>query len=83
MTTIFKHETAWPNNAKFYLEPPWAGGPIVYINGPGHMTKMATMHGEILQKKNFSGTGSPINLKLGMQHQRVKHYRIYINDDSG
>ena len=36
-------ETAWPIKAKFYVEPPWEGGTKVYINGPGHMTKMAAM----------------------------------------
>ena len=36
-------ETAWPIKAKFYVGPPWEGGTKVYIKGPGHMTKMATM----------------------------------------
>ena len=36
-------ETAWPIKAKFYVEPPWIRGTKVYINGPGHMTKMAAM----------------------------------------
>ena len=36
-------ETAWPIKAKFYVEPPWEGGTEVYINDPGHMTKMAVM----------------------------------------
>ena len=36
-------ETALPIKAKFYVEPPWEGGTKVYINGPGHMTKMAAM----------------------------------------
>ena len=40
---MFSTETAWPIKAKFYVEPPWEGGMKVYINGPGHMTKMATM----------------------------------------
>ena len=40
---IFSSETAWPIKAKLYVEPPWEGGTKVYINGPGHMTKMATM----------------------------------------
>ena len=35
--------TAWPIKAKFYVEPPGEGGLNVYINDPGHMTKMATM----------------------------------------
>ena len=36
---IFSSETAWPTKAKLHKE----GGTKVYINGPGHMTKMATM----------------------------------------
>ena len=40
---IFSSETALPIKAKFYVEPPWEGGTKVYINGPGHLTKMATM----------------------------------------
>ena len=40
---IFSSETALPIKAKFYVEPPWKGGTKIYINGPGHMTKMAAM----------------------------------------
>ena len=40
-SNIFSSETAWPIKAKFYVEPPWEGGTKVYVNGPGHMTKMA------------------------------------------
>ena len=40
---IFSSETALPIKAKFYVEPPREGGTKVYINGPGHMTKMAAM----------------------------------------
>ena len=40
---IFSSETALPIKAEFYVEPPWEGGTKVYINGPGHMTKMAAM----------------------------------------
>ena len=40
-SNIFSSETAWPIKAKFYVEPLWEGGTKVYINGPGHMTKMA------------------------------------------
>ena len=42
-SNIFSSETAWPIKVKFYVEPPWEGGTKVYINGPGHMTKMAAM----------------------------------------
>ena len=41
--TFFFSETARPINAKFHAEPPWELGKKVYINGPGHMTKMAAM----------------------------------------
>ena len=40
---IFSSETALPIKAKFYVEPPWEGGTKVYINGPGHITKMSAM----------------------------------------
>ena len=40
-SNVFFSQTAWPIIAKFHVEPPWEGGPKVYINGPGHMTKMA------------------------------------------
>ena len=40
---IFSSETALPIKAKFYMETPWEGGTKIYINGPGHMTKMASM----------------------------------------
>ena len=40
---IFSSETTLPIKAKFYVELPWEGGTKVYINGPGHMTKMAAM----------------------------------------
>ena len=49
-------ETALPIKAKFYLEPPWEGGTKVYINGPGHMTKMATMP---IYGKNLYKSSSP------------------------
>ena len=42
-SNVFSSEAAWPVKAKFYVEPPWEGGTKVYINGPGHMTKLASM----------------------------------------
>ena len=53
---IFSFETAWPIKTKFYVEPPWEGGMIVYINGPGHMTKMAAMP---IYGKNLYKSSSP------------------------
>ena len=34
-------EITWSIETKFYMEPKWDGE--VYINDPGHMTKMATI----------------------------------------
>ena len=47
---IFSSETALTIKAKLYVESPWEGGTKVYINGPGHMTNMATMP---IYGKNF------------------------------
>ena len=41
ISNVFSYETAWPIKAKFYVDPPWEGGTKVYIDVPGHMTKMA------------------------------------------
>ena len=51
---IFSSETAWPIKAKINAEPPWERGTKVYINGPGHMTKMAAMpiYGKNLKKSS-------------------------------
>ena len=68
ISNIFSSETAWPIKAKFYVDPPWEGGKKVYINGLGHMTKMAAMlkNAQNLKKIFFSRTTGPIALKLGM-----------------
>ena len=67
------------------MEPSWEGGTKVYINGPGHMTKMAAMpiYGKKPLKIFFSRTRSPMILKLGMKHRGLKPYKVYINDDPG
>ena len=54
--------------AKFYVEPPWARGTKVCINGLNHITKMTAMpiYGKKPSKILFSGTGGPISMKLGM-----------------
>ena len=49
---IFFSETAWPIKAIFCVEPPCEVVEKVYINGTGHMTKMAVMliYGKNIQK---------------------------------
>ena len=52
----------------------------MYINNPGHMIKRATM--PIYGKhpfKIFSGIDGSISMKLGMKHQWLKYYNVYIN----
>ena len=49
----------------------------VYINGQGHMTKMAVM--ALNSKKTlkiFSRTRRPMILKLGMKHQGEELYKV-------
>ena len=56
ISNIFSSETAWPIKAIFYVELPWEEGMKVYINGPGHMTKMAAMP---IYGKNLEKSSSP------------------------
>ena len=85
ISNIFSSETAWPIKAKFYVEPPWEGGMKVYINGPGHMTKMAAtpIYGKNPSKIFFSRTGGLIFKKIGMKHRGLLPIIVYINDDPG
>ena len=82
ISNIFSSETPWPIKAKFYVEPPREGGTKNYINGPGHMTKMAAtpIYGKT-PSKIFSRTGGPIFTKLGMYHRGLLPVIFYINDD--
>ena len=54
-------------------------------NGLGNMTKMAAKPIYVQQplKFFFFRTQSPMVLKLGMQHKRLKIDKVYINDDPG
>ena len=54
ISNVFSSETTWPIKPKFYVEPPWEGGKKVYINGPGHMSKMVAMpiYGKNLKKSS-------------------------------
>ena len=51
---IFFSKTDWPIKAKFHVEPSWEGGKTLYINGPGHMSEIATIpiYGKNLQKSS-------------------------------
>ena len=54
----------------------------MFINNPGHMTKIATMpiYGKNTAKF-FSGTTGPISTKLGMKHRGLEYYNMFINCD--
>ena len=43
VSNFFSVETARPIEAKFHVDPPWDWGTNICSNGPGHMTKLATM----------------------------------------
>ena len=53
----------------------------MYIRNLGRMTKMASMpiFGKNPSKIFFSRTSGPISTKLGMKHQWLKHYIVYMN----
>ena len=55
----------------------------MYIDNPGHVTKMAAIpiYGKNPSKIFFSGTGGPISKKLGIRHGWLKYYNVYINHD--
>ena len=57
----------------------------VYINGQGHMTKVADMALNSKQplKIVLSRTRRPMILKPGMKHQGEELYKVYINHDLG
>ena len=79
----FSSETAWPIKAKFYMKHLWEGGTNVFINNPGHMTKMAAMliYGKNPSKFFFSGTTGPISTNIDMMHRGLKDYNVFINYD--
>ena len=56
----------------------------VYINGQGHMTKMAAM---AINTKNtkilFFRTRGPMILKLDMKDRVEELYKVYTNHDPG
>ena len=56
----------------------------VYINNPGHMTKMVAMpiYGKNPSNIFFPETNRLISMKLGMKHPWLKYYNVYINHDS-
>ena len=55
-SNIFSSGTAGPIKAKLSVEPLLEGEMKVYINGPGHMTKMAAMP---IYGKNLKKSSSP------------------------
>ena len=52
----FSSETTGPIATKVHMQPTGKGGKKVYIFGPGHMTKMASMP---IYGKNLKKSSSP------------------------
>ena len=66
------------------MEHPWEGGKKVYINGQGHMTKMASMAINRKTFKNLLLQNQKANdFDLGVKHQAMELYKVYINHDHG
>ena len=65
-SNFFSLETAWPIEAKFYVEPPWDGRIKVCSKGPAHMTNMAAMliYGKNRKKIFFSRTKRPMTCEI-------------------
>ena len=86
ISNIFASETAWPIKVKLHVQPPMGRGTKVNINGPGHMTNMAASP-YICMVRTFEifffRARSPMILKFCMQHQKLKLYKLYINDNHG
>ena len=80
---IFFSESAWPIKAKLYMKYLCEGGTNVFINNPGHMTKMAAtpIYGKNPSKFFFYGTTGPISTKLGMKHRGLEYYNVFMNYD--
>ena len=82
ISNVFFSETTRPIKVKFYVEPPWKGGTKVYINGPGHITKIAAMpiYGKTL--KNLLLQNRKSNELETWHVALVTHVlQVYINDD--
>ena len=72
--------------SKLHAEHPKEVGTKVYINGPGHKTKVAAMaiNSKIKTLKIFfSRTIRSMIFKLGMKHQEDGLYKVDINHDPG
>ena len=78
-SNVFFSETAWPIKAKFYVEPPWEGGTKVYINGLGHMTKMAAMpiYGKNLKNLLFKNRRADFHETWYVASGTPAHHSLY------
>ena len=68
--------------AKFHIESPWDRGTKIWSNGPGHMTKMATMPIYGKKLKNLLLRNQEAD-DLGMQHWVLEYYQVCSSDDPG
>ena len=64
------------------MEPPWERGTKVYINGPGHMTKMAAMPIYVKTLKNLLlQNQKSYDLETWHVAWELKLYKVDINGD--
>ena len=76
-------KTTKPIKAKFRAEPPWERGTKVYINGSGHMTKMAFIpkYGKIFQNL-FLQNRKSCELETWHAISGTEALQIYVTGDS-
>ena len=65
-----------PIDASFHMEFPWDRGMKVYLNGPGHITKMAAM-------PIYDKTLKNLLLKNQKSFDLETSHAVSITDDSG
>ena len=76
-SNVFSSETAWPIKAKFFVEPHWEGGTKDYINGPGHMTKMAATPIYGKNPSKISRTGADFHESWYVALGTPAHHSLY------
>ena len=81
-SNIFFSETAWPIEAKFYVEPPWVGGTKFCLWHLGHMTRMAATPIIHVISPYFGGSSlffAHFGENLPIWNFRISLYILYIS----
>ena len=76
--SIILSKTSWTIKAEFCVEPAWGVGKKVYINGTGHMTRIAAMliYAKNLQKSFPTELIVLWSVIFGMEHYVLKPIKL-------